>query len=156
LCGDVVAGNEGRKSRMVARLTEALANAVTGRQRQPDTKTCRGRVAYGGRGADEDICCLADVHRRRLSRNLAMAKDQSAVEFIDAADEVAYSLVQLDELIQETQELEQCLVDEERKWGIAPDRSKPIVERMAAFGASQETVDAVAKRLEALALRFDL
>lgn len=84
-----------------------------------------------------------------------MARVDSPGEFIEAADEVACLLVQLEELIQETQELERHLADEERKWGITPDRSKPITERMAAFGASQEAIDAVALRLEALALRFN-
>jgi hypothetical protein len=85
-----------------------------------------------------------------------MANEHNPGEFIGAADDVVCSLARLGELIQETQELERCLADEERKWGITPDRSRPITERMAAFGASQETIDAVAMRLEALALRFDI
>ena len=77
-------------------------------------------------------------------------------EFIELADEVASALDQLDQLIEETRELEQCMADEERKCGITPDRSKPITERMAAFGASQETINSVAERLDAIALRFYL
>ena len=76
-------------------------------------------------------------------------------ELIESADEVAGALDQLNQLIEETRELEQCLADEERKCGIMPDRSKPITERMAAFGASRENIDLVAKRLDAIAVRFN-
>jgi len=83
-----------------------------------------------------------------------MPEEQSSA-YIEDANEVACALDRLNELIQETQELEQCLADEERKWGITPDRSKPITERMAAFGASQEIIDSVAEKLEAITLHFN-
>jgi hypothetical protein len=84
-----------------------------------------------------------------------MPEEHSPGEFIESANDVAGALGQLDQLIEETQELERCLADQERKCGITPDRSKPITERMAAFGASQQSIDLVAERLDAIALRFN-
>ena len=83
-----------------------------------------------------------------------MPEEQSHA-YIEATNEVDSALGRLDRLIEETQEIERCLADEEMKRGITPDRSKPITERMAAFGASQEIIDSVAERLEAMALRFN-
>ena len=80
-----------------------------------------------------------------------MPEEQSHA-YIEATNEVDSALGRLDRLIQETQEIERCLADEERKRGITPDRSKPIIERIAAIGASQESIDSVAEMLEALTL----
>jgi hypothetical protein len=81
--------------------------------------------------------------------------EEQSRAYIESADDVTCALDRLDQLIEETRELERYLADQERKWGIAPDRAKPITERMAAFGASQENIDSVAEKLETIALRFN-
>ena len=81
--------------------------------------------------------------------------DEQSCSYIEAANEVNRSSGELDLLIQDTKELERCLADQERKMGITPDQAKPITQRMAAFGASQEDIDSVAEKLEAIARRFD-
>ena len=72
----------------------------------------------------------------------------------DTADAVGHALDRFDQLLHETEELEEYLAAEERKCGITPDRSKPITERMAAFGATDETIGSVAEKLQAIALRL--
>ena len=115
-----------------------------------------GDRSSGGRVNEQSRSCVGPQLRLFVweQRGLAMPEEQSHA-YIEATNEVDSALGRLDRLIQETQEIERCLADEERKRGITPDRSKPITERMAAFGASQEIIDSVAERLEAMASRFN-
>lgn len=110
----------------------------------------------GGRVNEQSRSCVGPQLRLFVweQRGLAMPEEQSHA-YIEATNEVDSALGRLDRLIEETQEIERCLADEEMKRGITPDRSKPITERMAAFGASREIIDSVAERLEAMALRFN-
>jgi len=47
-------------------------------------------------------------------------------------------------------EFETRLLDEERKCGITPAPSKPVVERMAAVGMPREVIDQLADMLDTL------
>jgi hypothetical protein len=47
-------------------------------------------------------------------------------------------------------EFETRLLDEERKCGITPAPSKPVVERMAAVGMPREAIDQLADMLDTL------
>jgi len=48
------------------------------------------------------------------------------------------------------EEFETRLQDEERKCGIAPAPSKPVVERMAAVGMPRKVIDQLADMLDTL------
>jgi hypothetical protein len=58
--------------------------------------------------------------------------------------------VRLRETLHDIEEFETRLQDEERKCGITPAPSKPVVERMAAVGMPREVIDQLADMLDRL------
>ena len=56
----------------------------------------------------------------------------------------------LREILHDIEEFETRLQDEERKCGITPAPSKPVVERMAAVGMPREAIDQLADMLDTL------
>jgi hypothetical protein len=52
--------------------------------------------------------------------------------------------------LHDIEEFEARLQDEERKRGITPAPSKPVVERMAAVGITREAIDQLAEMLDTL------
>ena len=54
------------------------------------------------------------------------------------------------EALRDIKELENRLQDEEKKLGMTPVPSKPVVERMAAVGMPQEAVDMMSDMLDTL------
>jgi len=56
----------------------------------------------------------------------------------------------LREILHDIEEFETRLQDEERKCGIIPAPSKPVVERMAAVGMPREAIDQLADMLDTL------
>ena len=81
-----------------------------------------------------------------------MSKKQSR-ESLEAelnTSEIERVRARLRETLHDIEEFETRLQDEERKYGITPAPSKPVVERMAAVGMPREVIDQLADMLDTL------
>ena len=81
-----------------------------------------------------------------------MSKKQSR-ESLEAelnTSEIERVRARLRETLHDIEEFETRLQDEERKCGITPAPSKPVVERMAAVGMPREVIDQLADMLDTL------
>jgi hypothetical protein len=67
-----------------------------------------------------------------------------------AATEVERAIARCREVVRDVQDLEKRLQEQEREWGITPLPSKPLIERMAAIGMSEVTVQHVSDMLDAI------
>jgi hypothetical protein len=78
-----------------------------------------------------------------------MSKKQSREAELNTS-EIERVRARLRETLLDIEELETRLQDEERKCGITPAPSKPVVERMAAVGMPREAIDQLADMLDTL------
>jgi len=75
---------------------------------------------------------------------------ESSIEAELTASGIERLRVRLLEALRDIKEFEKRLRDEEKKLGITPVPSKPVVERMAAVGMRQEAIDMMSDMLDTL------
>lgn len=81
---------------------------------------------------------------------MPMKQTRESIEAELNANQVERAVARLRETVRDIEEFEKRLQEEEKEWGITPVPSKPVVERMAAVGMTQEAIDQVAAMLDAL------
>ena len=75
---------------------------------------------------------------------------QRTIEAELNTSEIECLRARLRKTLHDIEEFETRLQDEERKCGITPAPSKPVVERMAAVGMPREVIDQLADMLDTL------
>ena len=75
---------------------------------------------------------------------------ESSIEAELTASEIERLRARLLEALRDIKEFEKRLQDEEKKLGITPVPSKPVVERMAAVGMPQKAIDMMSDMLDTL------
>ena len=75
---------------------------------------------------------------------------ESSIEAELTASEAERLRARLLEALRDIKEFEKRLRDEEKKLGITPVPSKPVVERMVAVGMPQESIDIMSDMLDTL------